>query len=102
MTLSKPDILAVAQAAQELRMPWLAQADFPGKDIVKASFRNAEQILPGWTAGEPYELKVIRGVLAGISGGTDPRSGPFKSQAVRAAAQLHDYAVQLLVELASE
>lgn len=101
MTLSNEDILAVAKAAQELPMAWLAQADFPAKAIVKESFRSAEQTLPDWTAGEPYELKVIRGVLAGISGGTDPRSGTFKVQAVRASAQLHDYAVKLLVELVS-
>lgn len=102
VTLSKEDILAVAKAAQELPMAWLAQVDFPAKDIVKESFRTAEQTLPGWTPGEPYEIKVLRGLLAGIAGGTDPRSGSFKAQAVRAAAQLHDYAVKLLVELASK
>lgn len=101
-TLSKEDILAVAKAAQELPMAWLAQADFPAKGTVKDSFRDAEQMLPGWTPGEPHEMKVIRGALSGIAGGTDPRSGPFKAQAVRAAAQLHDYAVKLLLELASE
>lgn len=101
-TLSKDDILAVATAAQTLPMAWLAQADFPAKDSVKNSFRDAEQILPGWNTGEPYELQVIRGTLAGIVGDTDPRSGTFRAQAVRAAAQLHDYAVKLLVELASK
>jgi hypothetical protein len=100
-TLSNEDILAVAKAANTVRMSWLAQADFPAKPIVKESFRSAEQTLPDWTAGEPYELKVIRGVLAGISGGTDPRSGTFKAQAIQAAAQLHDYAVKLLAELVS-
>ena len=82
-------------------MAWLAQADFPAASIVKDSFRTAEQMLPGWDPGEPYELKVIRGALAGIAGGTDPRSGTFKAQAVRAAAQLHDYAVKLLMEVVS-
>lgn len=102
VTLSKEDILAVAKAARELPMAWLAQAEFPAKAIVQESFRTTEQLLPGWKPGEPYELKVIRGAMAGIAGGTDPRSGTFKAQAVRAAAQLHDYAVKLLVDLAAK
>lgn len=102
MPLSKEDTLVVAKAAGELPMAWLAQPDFPDRALVRQAFRNAGQMLPGWTPGEPHELTSVRSALTGIAAGPDLRAGTFKAQAVRVAAQLHDYAVKLLMELTSK
>lgn len=85
--------LAIAAAARELPMPWLVQSDFPAKKAVTDSFRNALAKLP---EQQSYDSVMTRHALQSIIGGPDPRSGSFKDQAVRAAAQLHDLALKEL------
>jgi hypothetical protein len=85
--------LAIASAAHELPMPWLVQADFPGKKTVTDSFRDALAKFPG---SESYDALMVRHALQAIVDGPDPRSGSFKTQAIRAAAQLHDLALKEL------
>jgi hypothetical protein len=86
--------LAIAEAAHKLPMPWLTQADFPAKKIVVDSLRDALDKLP---ESESYEAVMVRNALQAIIDGPDPRSGPIKAQAIRAAAQLHDLALKTLV-----
>jgi hypothetical protein len=91
--------LAIAAAAHKLPMPWLTQADFPAKKIVADSFRDALAKLP---ESESYEAVMVRHALQAIIDGPDPRSGPFKSQAIRTAAQLHDLALKTLATQLAE
>ncbi|MBG0739049.1 hypothetical protein IV500_06495 [Paeniglutamicibacter antarcticus] len=85
--------LAIAAAARELPMPWLTQAGFPGKKIVKDSFRDALAKFPETDA---YDAITVRHALQTIIQGPDPRGGSFKAQAIHAAAQLHELALKEL------
>lgn len=90
--------LSIAAAANTLPMPWLVQAEFPGKKIVTDSFRDALAKLPEF---ESFDAIMVRHALQTIIDGPDPRSGPFKAQAIRAAAQLHELALkELTIRLA--
>jgi hypothetical protein len=82
-----------AAAANELPLPWLVQSEFPGKKAVTDSFRDALAKLP---EADSYEALMVRHALQAIVDGPDPRSGSFKDQAVRAAAQLHALALKEL------
>jgi hypothetical protein len=84
-----------AKAAQHLRMSWLTQSEFPAKALVKDSFRDAIAELPASTG---YQDNLVRSALQSIVDGPDPRGGPFKAQAIYAAAQLHDRVVSLALE----
>lgn len=84
-----------AKAAQVLPMAWLAQAEFPSKDVVKKAFRIAVSELPEATA---YEDNVVRSALQAIADGPDPRGGRFEKQAIYAAGQLHDRVVRLVLQ----
>jgi hypothetical protein len=85
--------LAISAAARELPMPWLVQSEFPAKKAVTDSFRSALSKLP---EAQSYESIMVRHALQAVVDGPDPRSGPFKDQAIRAAAQLHDLALKEL------
>lgn len=76
-----------AKAAQALPMAWLTQAEFPAKPLVKDSFQAALEELPE-AAG--YQDNLVRSALQAIVDGVDPRGGSFQTQAIHAAAQLHD------------
>lgn len=93
---------AIAAAAREVPMPWLVQSEFPAKAAVKEAFRRAEELLPAWAPGQSSEYQDVVAKVLSIGHGTDPRGGPFRSQAIQASALLHEYAVKLLVELTEE
>ena len=91
--------LAIAAAANELPMPWLVQEEFPAKKAVTDSFRAALAKMP---ESESFDAIMVRHTLQAVVDGPDPRSGQFKAQATRAAAQLHDLALkELTTRLAS-
>jgi len=86
------DLTRYAKAAQALPMAWLTQSDFPSKDLVKSSFREALNELP---ASNLYQDNLVRAAGESVVSGVDPRSGTFKAQAIHAAAKLHDRVTEL-------
>lgn len=88
-------LAAYAKAAKELPMAWLTQSEFPAKDLVESSFQDALAELP---APEGYEDSLVRSALESVIAGPDPRGGKFQSQAIQAAAKLHDRVVTLALE----
>lgn len=88
-----------ARAAQAIPMAWLTQAEFPGRQPVRDSFRAALEELP---APSTYADSVVRSALETIVSGPDPRGGAFKAQAIHAAAQLLDRLAVLVIEAAEE
>lgn len=89
------DLARYAKAAQHLPMTWLTQSEFPAKDLVKSSFREALGELP---ASNLYQDSLVRSALEAVVNGTDPRGGTFKAQAIHAAAKLHDRVTALALE----
>lgn len=86
------DLTGYAKAAQHLPMAWLTQSEFPARDLVEQSFRDAIQELPTPAEGDDNRM---RSALYRILASPDPRGGSFKAQAIRAAGLLHDQVVTL-------
>src|SRR5687768_11586874 len=73
-------ITSYAKAAQHLPMPWLAPTDFPARNIVKESFKDAIGEL---LASDSYDDNLVRSALEAIGSGTDPRGAPSKPRPSR-------------------
>lgn len=85
----------VNAAAIHVPMAWLAQAEKPRMKLVQATLLEAAEMLP-LQAG--FDIDNIRSGLISVAAGTDPRGGTFNSQAIRAAAALHDLSSRLAGE----
>lgn len=93
--MNKKTAKSVNAAALRVPMAWIAQTEKPTRKQVQASFMEAAELLPT-DAG--YDVTTVRSGLISVAAGTDPRGGTFISQAVRAAAALHDLSARLTKE----
>lgn len=82
----------VNAAALHIPMAWIAQTEKPRMKAVQAAFLEAAEMIPQDTG---YDTTTVRAGLISVAAGVDPRGGTFISQAVRAAAALHDLACRL-------
>lgn len=94
-TMNKKTAKSVNAAAVLVPMAWIAQTEKPTRKQVQASFMEAAELLPD-DAG--YDVRTVRSGLISVASGTDPRGGTFISQAIRAAAALHDLNARLTAE----
>ena len=83
---------AVSAAAVTIPMGWMVQPEKPRMKAVQAAFMDAAGKLPE-NAG--YDIDTVRAGLISVAAGTDARGGTFMSQAIRAAAALHDVNARL-------
>lgn len=86
---------AVNAAAIHVPMGWITQAEKPRMKLVKTALMEAADMLPH-QAG--FDVDNVRSRLISVASGTDPRGGTFISQAIRAAAALHDLSSRIAGE----
>lgn len=80
-----------AKAADCIHLTWLYGPKFPPIQEVIGQFERAVDELPDIEPGWDRRHDEIREILVAVSEGGHPDGGPFRGQARRAAARLHQH-----------